>query len=229
HDRVRLSVRDTGKGIAAAFLPFVFERFRQAEALSRRTGLGLGLAIVRHLVELHGGSVSVASAGEGRGATFSVELPCLAAPAGEAEHPAPIVAARAEDPLPSLSGLRVLLVDDEEDARELIVAVVRACGADVTAVASAREALQALDHSLPDVLVSDIAMPGEDGYALIRQVRARPPERGGLVPAAALTAYARLDDRWRALAAGYQRHVPKPIEPADLASVIAGLAAGTRP
>jgi PAS domain S-box-containing protein len=225
-DRARISVRDTGKGISPQFLPFVFTRFRQAETLSGRSGLGLGLAIVRHLVELHGGTAAVASAGEGQGTTFTIEFPRLTAPGGEAVRPTAVTPRTPDEPLPSLAGLHVLLVDDEQDARDLVATVLRECGAEVTTAASAPEALDELDRVTPSVLISDIAMPGEDGYALIRQVRARPLERGGQVPAVALTAYARLDDRWRALSAGYQRHVPKPIEPADLATVVARLAAG---
>jgi signal transduction histidine kinase len=215
-----VTVRDTGEGIRPDFLPRVFERFSQADASTTRRhgGLGLGLAIVRHLVELHGGGVTAASAGAGRGATFTVRLPALPArpeAGGGAARP----------PGRGAGGLRVLVVDDEPDAREMLALVLGGCGAEVTAVASAREALEALPRLRPDVLISDLAMPGEDGYALIRRVRALPAEEGGRVPAAALTAYALAEDRARALSAGFQIHVPKPVDPAELAAVVENLAA----
>jgi signal transduction histidine kinase len=223
-------VSDTGAGIRPDFLPYVFDRFRQAESTITRShgGLGLGLSIVRHLVELHGGTVEVQSEGEGKGATFSVLLPVRPA----AVEPAGWVEAKASRPTPwertdLLRGLLVLVVEDEEDTRELLTTALEQCGAEVDAVVSAAEALERLDGRLPDVLVSDLAMPDEDGYALIRKVRARPAERGGRVPAAALTAYARAEDRVRSLAAGFQMHVPKPIDPADLVSMVAALAGRT--
>jgi CheY-like chemotaxis protein len=220
-------VSDTGAGIRPDFLPYVFDRFRQAESTITRShgGLGLGLSIVRHLVELHGGTVAVQSAGEGQGATFSVLLPVRPA---LAEAPALVEAKEAEASpwgrTELLRGVSVLVVEDEEDTRELLITALEQCGAEVIAVSSAAEALERLDERPPDVLVSDLAMPGEDGYALIRKVRARPAERGGRVPAAALTAYARAEDRVRSLAAGFQMHVPKPIDPADLVSMVAALA-----
>jgi signal transduction histidine kinase/CheY-like chemotaxis protein len=234
---LEVAVSDTGQGIESEFLPYVFDRFRQADPTSTRThgGLGLGLAIVRHLVELHGGTVQAESAGDGRGSTFRVTLPLLAMQqAGPSQQPAESAAAAAGggggfhlDCPPELDGLRVLVVEDDADSRELLLAVLRQCRAEVRAVPGVAEALDAFDTWHPDVLVSDIEMPGEDGYALIRQVRARAPERGGQTPAAALTAYARAEDRMRALLAGFQIHVPKPVEPAELAAVVASLAART--
>ena len=219
-------VTDTGQGIAPGFLPHVFERFRQADASSTRTsgGLGLGLAIVHHLVELHGGSVEALSDGEGRGATFVVTLPLatrhdeqLARSSGAAA----VEEARAAEVPCSLEGLRVLLVEDEVDAREALSAIVSQAGATVAAVGTAGEALGRLVSWRPDVLVCDIGLPAEDGYALIRKVRALRPDQGGDVPAVALTAYARASDRARALAAGFQVHLAKPLEPDQLLRVLA--------
>ncbi len=209
--QARITVWDTGTGISPEFIPYIFERFRQADSTAARAygGLGLGLAIVRHLVELHGGTVTASSPGEGRGASFTVTLP-LAAPA------------RGGPPARALDGVSVLVVDDEPDTRELLTVVLRHYGATVTAVESAGGALQSLERARPDVLVSDIGMPGEDGYTLIRRIRAMEPE-GRRMPAIALTAYARKEERARALRAGYQRHVAKPVEPLELASVIASL------
>ncbi|HEV8604314.1 MAG TPA: response regulator [Tepidisphaeraceae bacterium] len=227
---VQIKVIDNGIGINPEFLPYVFDRFRQADSSSTRhhSGLGIGLAIVRHVAELHGGTVHVESFGQGHGATFTVSLPVSAVKL-EAEQPppqrrtlksAPTVAPAAA----MLAGLHILLVDDEADAREMLTEVLRRHQARVTAVGSARDALVELDRALPDVLISDIAMPDDDGYSLIRKVRGRTAEQGGQVPAMALTAYAREEDRTRALAAGYQVHVPKPVEPNELATVVAALA-----
>jgi PAS domain S-box-containing protein len=231
---VRIEVRDTGSGVSPEFKPHVFERFRQQDGSSRRAhgGLGLGLAIVRHLVEQHGGTVSCESPprGETRGTAFIVRLPARVAASGvRAVDPgAPRTGAPLhltdETAAVSLAGLRVLLVEDEPDARELLTEVLQEYGAVVLAAASARDGLDLLERERPDVLLSDIGLPGEDGYALISRVRALPPERGGETPAAALTAYARVDDAQRALAAGYHRHAPKPIHPAMLASLVHELA-----
>jgi signal transduction histidine kinase len=222
-DHARIQVSDTGTGISPAFLPHLFERFRQADSTATRAhgGLGIGLALVRHLVELHGGRVRAESAGEGQGATFTVELPLLATMA----TPAALRAERtpATDGLPALDGVRVLVVDDELDARELVTAVLERCGAVVELAASAAEAEAALERSAPDVIVSDVGLPGEDGYALVRKLRALDGERAG-IPAIALTAYAHPADRTRALLAGFQMHLAKPIEPEELAAVVANLA-----
>jgi PAS domain S-box-containing protein len=223
--QVHLSVKDNGKGINAEFLPYVFDRFRQADSTSTRKygGLGLGLAIVRHLVELHGGTVYAESAGPDRGATFTVRLPLMeersvaAAPAGRGAESSDAGGER-------LDGVKVMVVDDELDMRDFLSVSLRQYGADVTALASVGEAVEALEREKPDVLVSDIGMPGEDGYALIRKVRALGPERGGQVPAAALTGFAAGDDTTRVLSAGYQVHLPKPVEPAQLAQVVGTLA-----
>ncbi|HEY3065333.1 MAG TPA: PAS domain-containing protein [Methylomirabilota bacterium] len=222
-DHARISVSDTGVGISPAFLPHLFERFRQADSTATRThgGLGIGLALVRHLVELHGGRVRAESAGEGQGATFTVELPLLpttTTPAALRSELTP-----AAEGLPALDGVRVLVVDDEADARELVTAVLERCGAIVEPAASAAEAEAALERSTPDVVVSDVGLPGEDGYALVRKLRSLDGERAG-IPAVALTAYAHPADRTRALLAGFQMHLAKPIEPEELAAVVANLA-----
>ena len=230
-DCMEVRVVDTGQGISPDFLPHVFERFRQADdATSRRhTGLGLGLAIVRKLVELHGGTVHAASEGVGRGATFTVRLPISvgkdrvgqAAALGERR-----TAASAASPmprLPRLDDLRILVVDDNADGRTLTSLVLTQAGASVKAVASVREALQTLEGERLDALVSDIGLPDEDGYALIRQIRQHEAEHGGFLPAVALTGYARVEDRAQILAAGFQAHVPKPVEPVELTAVIASV------
>ncbi len=228
--RLEVRVRDKGIGIKPEFLPHLFRRFSQADSSTARAhgGLGLGLAIVRHLVELHGGTVRAESDGEGRGATFVIGLPVRAVGPGDA--PTDGTAQREEEatqgprPYFQLRGLRVLIVDDEVDARDLLGTVLSRSGARVRTSASAREALEALDEFRPDVLICDIGMPGEDGYWLMRSVRARSIAQGGGVPAIALTAYARPEDRARALEAGYQLHVPKPVLPGDLLAAVAGLA-----
>jgi signal transduction histidine kinase/CheY-like chemotaxis protein len=227
-----VTVEDTGRGIEPEFLPYVFERFRQAEAATTRAqgGLGLGLAIARHLVELHGGTVEAHSEGLGLGASFAVRLPIAplrrASPPSVAPREAP-EGAPADGGLacpPQIEGLRVLVVDDEPDARELLRSILEQCRADVTTAGSAAEALDHIRRRAPDVLVSDVGMPGEDGYALIRAVRALPAGAGGLTPAIALTAYARPEDRTRALVAGFTSYVAKPVEPQELLSVLANLA-----
>jgi len=232
--QVELEVADSGKGIPSEFLPYVFDRFRQADSSSTRThgGLGIGLALVRHLVELHGGSVAARSGGEGQGATFAIRLP-VAGPAVEPGDVAPVPAATVSRAsltgLPTLDGLRVLVVDDEADARDLIGVILRGRGAAVDAVASAAEALEAVERARPDVVVSDISMPESDGYELIRELRRRKSAAGGATPAVALTAYARSQDRERALAAGFQLHLAKPVEPDDLILAVADLAGRTAP
>jgi len=215
-----LCVSDTGRGIAPEFLPHIFDCFRQADSSSTRAhgGLGLGLAIVRHLVELHGGNVQAESAGANLGATFTVRLPLPALAAGEGSS-----GSRPED-LPSLRGVSILVVDDALDARESLAMLLEECGAHVTAVASAPEALEALASARPDVLVSDLAMPGLDGYALVARLRSLEADGATPVPALALSAYARTEDRERALAAGFQAHVAKPVEPIEIASAVARLA-----
>jgi PAS domain S-box-containing protein len=225
---VCLTVSDTGQGISPAFLPFVFDRFRQSDSSSHRahSGLGLGLAIVRHLVELHGGTVEARSEGADCGAAFAVRLPAATGALAPASPDAPAALAPADEGLPELDGLRVLLVDDQPEILELVADTLGGYGALVRSALNAREALALLRSWRPDVLVSDIAMPGEDGYWLIRQVRALPPEEGGLTPAAALTAYVRIEERLKVLAAGFQQYVPKPVEPGELREIIAGLAAG---
>ncbi len=223
---VKITVSDTGRGIAPEFLPHVFERFRQYDSSTTRSfgGLGLGLAIVRHLVELHGGSVRAESEGLGKGARFIVDLPVRAvaadlAPPAQLEEATPLPGAH-EPSLP-LDGLSVLVCDDEVDARELLCAVLTQAGAKVEAVGSANAAVEAVRHHAPSVLVSDIGMPQEDGYSLMRRVRALPASSGGRVPAVALTAYATKADVQRALAAGFQEHVAKPVDPETLVAKVA--------
>ena len=210
----------------------MFDRFRQAGSGTKRqsSGLGLGLAIVRNLVELHGGTVHAESKGSGQGAIFTVTLPILIAStstSGEENekrvHPAIEEIIPAEYG-PSLKNLRVLVVDDEDGAREVASTILIQAQAQVRTAASAREALEIMDEWRPDVLVADIGMPDVDGYDLIKQVRARSPRSGGDVPAAALTAYARTQDRLRVLSEGYQMHVPKPIQPPELVMIVASLA-----
>ena len=226
-------VTDTGKGISPDFLPHVFDRFRQEDASTTRRygGLGLGLSIVKHLVELHGGAVRVSSPGEDQGSTFSVELPLRAlAPMSAAaadERPQPAVpgAPAGNADCPALRGVTVLVVDDELDSRAVVRQLLEDCDAVVTTASSVAEATELFVKVRPRVLLSDIGMPDRDGYDLIRWVRSLPPEQGGRTPAAALTALARSEDRTRALLAGYQVHVSKPIEPAELVAVVVGLAA----
>ena len=220
----RVTVKDTGQGIEPEFLPRVFDRFLQADSSTTRSfgGLGLGLAIVRHLVELHGGTVSAQSEGLNKGATFSATFPLLT------ERAEPIAMSHSGEMVAlenhSLDGLRVLLVDDEAEAREIISTVIERTGAEVTACQSATEALVTLQEWKPDVILSDIAMPDEDGYSFIGKVRSLPREKGGETPAAALTAYARDIDRRQALAAGYQMHIAKPIGASQLVTMVARLA-----
>ena len=220
----RVTVEDTGQGIEPEFLPRVFDRFRQADSSTTRSfgGLGLGLAIVRHLVELHGGTVSAHSDGVNKGATFSLTFPLLA------DRTQPVAVAHSGEMSPfenhSLDGLRVLLVDDEPEARQIISTVITRTGAEVKTCNSASEALAKLVEWKPDVILSDIAMPDEDGYSFIGKVRSLPRDKGGETPAAALTAYARDVDRRQALDAGYQMHIAKPIAAGQLVMMIARLA-----
>jgi signal transduction histidine kinase/ActR/RegA family two-component response regulator len=225
---VEIIVSDTGQGMAADVLPHVFERFRQADASSTRRhgGLGLGLALVKHLVELHGGSVAAQSAGEGQGATFVVRLPVTIADIATESVPR---AHPTADAMPAvngsrLDGLRVLIVDDDPEALSLERAILSGAGAVVRSAASSPEALEIFEHWHLDVLVSDIEMPDEDGYTLIRKIRARGADDGGKTPAVALTAYGRAQDRMLSLTAGYSMHVPKPVDPAELTMIIASIA-----
>ena len=224
-ERLLLDVQDSGRGIPPEFLERLFQRFHQADPSTTRMqgGLGLGLSISRHLVELHGGTIDAASDGHGKGATFSVSLPCAAAAAVDERRAEPglLVAA-------SLASLCVVVVEDDPDSLAYVARVLGDAGAQVISAASAREALAALDGASADVLVSDIGMPGEDGYALIRKVRGRGDARGGSVPAVALTAYARTEDRTRALTSGFQAHLSKPVDAAELCATVATLASMRR-
>jgi PAS domain S-box-containing protein len=225
----RVTVADTGRGIAPDFLPFVFERFRQSDSSSSRRhgGLGLGLALVRELVELHGGTVKAESPGEQQGATFTIELPAVLSPSiRQNDHDAiPRTLAEA----PSLAGLRILVVDDERDSRQLLSEILEKRGAEVAAAGSCEEALAAVHGSAaahrPHVILSDLGMPGADGYDLIREIRALPADGGGRIPAIAVTGYANQVDRQRALAAGYQSHLAKPIDPVALVVALSRVAA----
>ncbi len=229
NSHIEIVVSDDGAGISPEFLPHVFERFRQADQRITRQhgGLGLGLAIVRHLVELHGGTVEARSEGAGQGSTFTVRLPV--APVQHPDDMAARVHPAARETLPTyhcperLDGLRVLVVDDEQDTLDMLKFGLAQCGAEVSVASSAAEALERLVTFVPDVLISDIGMPEEDGYGLIRKIRALPVSGGGRVPAVALTAYARTEDRMQALRSGYQMHVPKPVELAELVAVVASL------
>ena len=229
HTHIEITISDTGQGIDPDLLLHVFDRFRQADSsiTRRHGGLGLGLSIVRQLVEMHGGTVTAESAGAGEGTVFKVILPLMSVhhALSDVEKTRPMIVASSPTNMePSLIDLRVLVVDDEPDARELVAAVLTGRGAEVISVGSASEALEEMAQQQFDVLVSDIGMPAMDGYALISKVRQLPVERGGRIPAAALTAYAGIEDRRRALSAGYQMHIPKPVEPAELTSVVASLA-----
>jgi signal transduction histidine kinase/ActR/RegA family two-component response regulator len=228
---VELAVEDSGIGIKPEFLPYLFERFRQGDATTTRMfgGLGLGLSIVRRLVELHGGTVAATSAGEGRGSTFAVRLPLEREFARSHTRPAkPELAPRALDfEHADLAGLKVLVVEDEADARNLARHVLSECHANVLTASTASEAITAVEKEKPDVIVSDIGMPDVDGYELLRRIRALGPERGGRAPAIALTAFARVEDRMRALRAGFLVHVAKPVEPSELVATVASVAGRT--
>jgi len=226
---LQIIVRDTGKGISREFLPYIFDRFQQADLASRRrhSGLGLGLALVRHLVELHGGTVEAESTGEGQGSTFRVRLPLPALRQRVDEKKQSARDKSAATSSYSLDGIRALVVDDDPDARDLVATLLRQYGAQVTTAASAPEAFGCIKSSdpsaRPEILISDIGMPEEDGYSLIESIRRLAPEEGGSIPAIALTAYGRASDRIRALSAGFQTHMPKPVEPAELVMVIYSL------
>lgn len=228
NSHLEISVNDSGEGILPEFLPHVFDRFRQQDSSTMRKhqGLGLGLSIVKQLVELHGGSVRADSPGQGLGSTFVVSLPVAAIhrEIKEKEVAVPIEPPPPSEGVPTLLGTRVLVVDDDTDARELLRSILAQRGASVRTAGSASEALAQLDSRVPDVLVSDIGMPEQDGYGLIREVRMRPREKGGHIPALALTAFARSDDRRRAISAGFHMHLAKPVEPAELVTVVASLA-----
>jgi PAS domain S-box-containing protein len=229
NSHIEIAVTDTGQGILPEFLPYVFDRFRQADQTVSRQhgGMGLGLAIVKHLVEMHGGSVSAASGGKDQGATFVVRLPV--SPVyhfDEAEgriHPGAQHVLMPLDQSDRLDEMKILVVDDEQDTRDLLKAALSECGAAVMSAASAEEGFQSLINNQPDVLISDIGMPSQDGYEFIRRVRSLPAEQGGKVPAVALTAYARIEDRLKALRAGFEMHVPKPVELTELVAVILSL------
>ena len=229
NSHVEIVVNDTGVGIKSDFLPHVFDRFRQADGSTTRNygGLGLGLAIVRHLVELHGGTAWAESAGDMQGARFTVRLPTMMSSEHQPDQilrqPAIAAFETRKRQTASLAGLRVLVIDDEVDARTLLSAMLERCGAQVVAVSSSREGLDSLQSWMPDVLIADIGMPVEDGYGFIRKVRALPRELGGHTPALALTAYARTEDRARALSEGYQVHLAKPVDRYELAAVVATL------
>ena len=234
---VEIVVADTGAGIAPAFLPHVFQPFRQQDATATRAhgGLGLGLAIVKHLVELHGGSIEARSDGVGKGATFVVRLPVSPLRSASLPPPATPVSRRGDTHAllqcpPELEGLRVLVCEDEPDARELLESILTGCKATVTLAGSVTEALDRFSENIPDVIISDIGMPEASGYDLIRRIRALPADKGGRVPAVALTAYASMADRTRALMEGFQNHVAKPTEPQELVAAVAALAGKfTRP
>ncbi len=232
NSHVEIIVSDSGIGISPKVMPFIFERFRQADSASTRQhgGLGLGLAIVRYLVEMHGGTVEAESNGEGSGSTFTIKLPLITLrsvevspeKSKEREHPT----SNRDVPFEctsELEGLHVLVIDDDEDGRKLVTAVLEKCGAKVTTADSASAGLNLIRELRPDILLSDLGMPGEDGYSLIKKVRALSAEQGGMIPAAALTAYARVEDRMKVLRAGFQIHLPKPVEPAELIAVVANL------
>jgi CheY-like chemotaxis protein len=230
--QAQIVVADTGRGIRPEFLPYVFDRFRQADSTTTRNagGLGLGLAIVRYLVELHGGSVCAESAGENLGATFTVTLPVRVPVhdrrAGTQSASVPSIACVFGESQ-ALHGVAVLIVDDDAETRDLLQAILGNAGAEAIVAASAKQAIEVFDRRRPDLIVSDISMPGEDGYSLIRRIRSRSAADGGLTPAVALTAHARADDRSRSLRAGFQYHLAKPFGAAELLAVVLSLVSGS--
>ena len=233
NSHLEISVSDTGEGITAEFLPHVFDRFRQADGTitRRHRGLGLGLAIVKNLVELHGGTASVESAGLNQGSTFYVCLPAAVAtlpPDPDRRHPRTALPRELPGEHPDLTGLEILVVDDEPDARELINRILSRCGATVETAGSGADALQSIAKKKPHVLIMDIGMPDEDGYSVIQKVRQLPLAQGGNVPAIALTAFARLEDRRRAILSGFQMHMSKPVEPSELIAIVASLGSAPR-
>jgi PAS domain S-box-containing protein len=231
-DHIDITVTDTGMGIDPQFMPYIFDRFRQADSTSTRkySGLGLGLAIVRHVVEMHGGTVDASSPGQGQGATFKIRFPAASAHLAppETRSPAPglkqLTPANQIDDSQDLGGIRVLVVEDDVDTLEMLRAIFQNHGAEVVTASSADAALSAIERSVPDALVSDLAMPEQDGYELIERIRRRGAEWGGTIPAVALTAYARVEDRARALTSGFQVYLPKPVDPHELVAVVAHLA-----
>ncbi len=222
---LRMTVQDTGEGISSDFLPHVFEAFRQQDSSTTRVhgGIGLGLAIVRYIVELHGGRATVESAGSGKGSTFTVELPVLESASQPSPQPAETSSRHvspAPSSLPSLDGTKVLAIDDQAYTRDIVVAVLRRCGAEVTTASSVREGLESVSQSAPDVIVCDIAMPQQDGYAFVRELRANQDPNIASLPVIALTAFGRAEDQERALASGFDDYLKKPVEPADLANAV---------
>lgn len=230
-----IEVADTGIGIKADFLPFVFDRFRQSDGSITRShgGLGLGLSISRHLVEMHGGTIAASSAGEGQGSLFTVRLPLRLSPAAQFASDQTVAAAASSHEQTGdsigLHGIEILVVDDEPDSRKVLCRQLSRAGADVREAGSAAEASKILETWVPDVLISDIAMPGEDGYSLIRRLRMSPEQSLRTLPAIALTAFARMEDQTRALEAGFQRHLPKPFEPAAILSAVQALVPSPSP
>ncbi len=229
---VKLKVSDSGPGISAEFLPFIFDRFRQADGTSTRShgGLGLGLAIVRHLVELHGGTVEAGSAGRGLGAVFTVSLPRAVSPDGKSARKRGTrktwrtdKSVTAGEPFLGLDKVRVLLVDDDADNLQVLCVLLQEQRATVQAVSSADEALAAIEWYKPEVVIADLAMPGKDGYELIAKIRELDAINGSATPAVALTSYVRIEDRTRALAAGFNMFVPKPVQPNELLTAISNL------
>jgi CheY-like chemotaxis protein len=221
--QARLRVDDSGEGMTAAFLPFAFERFRQQDTTSTRVhhGLGLGLYVVRHVIGEHAGFVTAESPGSGRGSTFTVLLPLAGDHDRQASRPS-FAESPTQRPRP-VNGATILLVDDEQDAREALQLILQQNGMTVATAGSAREGFELIERLRPDILLTDIAMPGEDGLSLMRRVRRLPPSSGGLIPAAAVSAYAGASDRRKALLAGFQYHVAKPVDPVHLLAVIASM------